>query len=78
MLKSKEQVFNSFRTWQAMIEKQIMKNIKRLTIDNRLEFYNIEFDKFHRKHEITRQRMVARTPVEWVCRKDKENAAEQG
>lgn len=55
-----------------------MKNIKRLAIDNRLEFYNIEFDKFHRKHEITRQRMVARTPVEWACRKDKENAAEQG
>jgi len=52
LLKHKIDVFTTFKQWKAMIKKQIEKKVKRLTTDNGIEFYFMEFDQFYKNEEI--------------------------
>ena len=52
LLKHKIDVFTTFKQWNAMIEKQIEKKVNRLTTDNGIEFYFMEFDQFCKNKEI--------------------------
>ncbi|KAG9446280.1 hypothetical protein H6P81_012408 [Aristolochia fimbriata] len=61
-LKAKSDVCTVFKKWKCMIEKQTGKQIKRLRIDNGLEFCSREFDKFCEDEGIVRHRTVRHTP----------------
>ena len=61
-LKHKSDVFEVFRDWRTMIEKQSGKEVKYLRTDNGLEFCSEEFNAYCRKNGITRHRTVAHTP----------------
>lgn len=62
VLRSKDEVFNHFKQWKTMIEKQTGKHIKRLRTDNGLEFCSGEFNEFCKKEGIVRHRTVRYTP----------------
>ena len=62
VLKSKDQVFDVFKTWKALVENQTGKRVKRLRTDNGLEFCNREFNGFCAKHGIVRHRTVRSIP----------------
>ncbi len=61
-LKTKDEAFFTFVKWKTMIEKQTKKKVKRLKIDNGLEFCNHEFDSFCSNKGIVRHRTCTRTP----------------
>ena len=61
-LKSKVEVFSYIKQQKAVIEKQTEKKIKRLRIDNGLEFYSLEFEEFCKKKGIVRHKTVRHTP----------------
>ncbi|KAH9648891.1 hypothetical protein KPL70_025781 [Citrus sinensis] len=62
VLKSKEQVFEKFKNWKVLVEKQTGKTVKKLRTDNGLEFYNQVFDEFCAKEGIARHKTVRMTP----------------
>ena len=62
LLKSKDQAFESFKSWKKLVENQTSKKIKTLRTDNGLEFCNNEFNKFCEKEGIQRHRTVRYTP----------------
>lgn len=61
-LKQKSDVFDTFKQWKTMIEKQTGKQIKRLRTDNGLEFCNSAFENFCKKEGIVRHHTVVATP----------------
>jgi hypothetical protein len=61
-LKRKKEIFAIFKQWKILIENQTGKKIKGLKIDNGLEFYNEEFNKFYKNEGIVRHRTVISTP----------------
>ncbi|KAH9716240.1 hypothetical protein KPL71_021389 [Citrus sinensis] len=62
VLKSKEQVFEKFKNWKVLVEKQTGKTVKKLRTDNGLEFCNQVFDEFCAKEGIARHKIVRMTP----------------
>ena len=46
MMKHKSEAFKNFKQWKILIENQTGKKIKRLRIDNGLEFCGFEFNEF--------------------------------
>ncbi|GKV46876.1 hypothetical protein SLEP1_g53839 [Rubroshorea leprosula] len=61
-LKSKSDVFLTFKQWKTLIEKQSGKQIKRLRTGNGLEYCSGEFDTFCKNNGIVRHRTVRMTP----------------
>ncbi|GKV22644.1 hypothetical protein SLEP1_g32496 [Rubroshorea leprosula] len=61
-LKSKSDMFLTFKQWKTLIEKQTGKQIKRLRTDNGLEYCSGEFDTFCKNNRIVRHRTVKMTP----------------
>jgi transposase InsO family protein len=57
-LKEKCHVFAIFKQWKILIENQTDKKIKGLRIDNGLEFYNEDFNKFCKNEGIVRHKIV--------------------
>ena len=61
-MSQKSQAFKCIKEWKALIEKQIERKVKRLKIDNGLEFCSTEFNKLCRDEGIARQLTVRNTP----------------
>ena len=61
-LKSKDQVFNTFKQYKSEVENQTGKMIKCLRSDNGREYVNNEFDKYLRENGIKRQLTVPYSP----------------
>ncbi|KAH9743388.1 hypothetical protein KPL70_003281 [Citrus sinensis] len=62
ILKTKDQAFEKFKIWRALVENQSEMKLKALRTDNGLEFCNKEFDEYCQKHGITRHKTVRFTP----------------
>jgi len=62
MMKHKSEAFNNFKQWKTLVENQTGKKIKRLHIDNGLEFCSSEFDEFYHSEGIARHCTVRATP----------------
>ncbi|KAH9752456.1 hypothetical protein KPL71_014688 [Citrus sinensis] len=62
ILKTKDQAFEKFKIWRALVENQFEMKLKALRTDNGLKFCNKEFDKYCQKHGITRHKTVRFTP----------------
>ncbi|KAH9801638.1 hypothetical protein KPL71_001098 [Citrus sinensis] len=58
ILKTKDQAFEKFKIWRALVENQSGVKLKALRTDNGLEFCNKEFDEYCQKHGITRHKTV--------------------
>ena len=61
-LKQKTKVFDTFKQWKTMIEKQTNRQIKCLCTDNGLELYSREFNDFYKKEGILRHLTVPGMP----------------
>ena len=61
-LKHKSDVFDTFKKWKILIEKQTGKQIRRLRTDNGLEFCGGDFNRFCEAEGISRHRTVVKTP----------------
>ncbi|KAH9682681.1 hypothetical protein KPL71_027445 [Citrus sinensis] len=62
VLKGKDEVFDRFKQWKALVETQSGRKIKRLRTDNGLEFCNKQFDDFCKLNGIARHKTVSYTP----------------
>ncbi|KAH9670747.1 hypothetical protein KPL70_017094 [Citrus sinensis] len=62
VLKGKDEVFERFKQWKALVETQSGRKIKRLRTDNGLEFCNKQFDDFCKLNGIARHKTVSYTP----------------
>ena len=62
LLKSKDQILESFKTWKTLVENQVDRKVKCLRTDNGLEFCNTAFDNFYKENGILRHRTVPYTP----------------
>ena len=60
--KTKDEAFDNFKSWKTLVENQTGRKIKRLHIDNGLEFYSEPFNDFCKENGIARHRTVAGTP----------------
>ena len=61
-LKSKDEVFDKFREFKALVENQSKKNIKLLRYDNGGEYGSTKFEKFCKQCGIARQNTTPYTP----------------
>jgi len=61
-LKEKSEAFKVFKESKTLLENQTRKKIKRLMIDNGLEFCNHQFDEFCKAKGIARHKTVVNTP----------------
>ena len=62
MLKSKDEVFETFLVWKKMVENQTGRKIKVLRYDNGTEYRNDQFSIFFKKEGISRHFTVRDTP----------------
>ncbi|KAH9744680.1 hypothetical protein KPL70_003806 [Citrus sinensis] len=62
LLKGKNEVFEKFKQWKALVETQIGRKVKRLRTDNGLEFCNQQFDDFCAQNRVVRHKIVRHTP----------------
>ena len=62
MLKSKDEVFETFLVWKKMVENQTGRKIKVLRSDNGTEYRNDQFSIFYKKEGISRHFTVRDTP----------------
>lgn len=53
-LKIKDQAFETFKEWKAMIMNQVGRRVKMLKIDNGIEYFSNAFDKFYKVRGIRR------------------------
>lgn len=61
-LKMKSDAFDDFKTWKTMVEKQTERVVKKLRIDNGMEFCSVEFNQFCKNNGIVRHLTVPGTP----------------
>jgi transposase InsO family protein len=61
-LKHKYEVFDAFRKWKVMIEKQTEKKVKLLHTDNGMEFCSNEFNDYCSDEGIVRHHTIPYTP----------------
>ena len=62
ILKTKDESFERFKEWKAMVELQIGRNVKKLRTDNGWEFFKFDFEKFCQTEGIVRHKTVTYTP----------------
>lgn len=62
VLKSKEDVFEQFKTWKKIVETQTNRKVNRFTTDNGLEFCNKRLKDFNTEHGIIKHKTVRHTP----------------
>lgn len=62
ILKNKSEVFNTFRNWKALVEKQYEKKIKILRTDNGGEYTSTEFERYLQEEGIRHEKTVPKTP----------------
>ena len=62
VLKYKNEAFEKFKEWTALMENQTEKRLKRLRTDNGLEYCNKDFENFCKSKGIARHRTVRNTP----------------
>jgi transposase InsO family protein len=62
LLKIKDDVFNTFKQFRALVEKRTNKSIKCLRIDNGGEFTSMEFEKYCKEVRIERHKAAIYTP----------------
>nr|KYP37885.1 Retrovirus-related Pol polyprotein from transposon TNT 1-94 [Cajanus cajan] len=58
LLNHKNQAFKIFKQWKALVETQIGKQVKVLSIDNGLEYLSDEFNEFCKDNGITRHKTI--------------------
>ena len=61
ILKNKSDALGKFKEWKKMVGFQIGKKLKKLRIDNGLEFLNYEFDQFCKDNGVVRHKIVLYT-----------------
>ena len=61
-IKNKSDVFDTFKRWKAMVERQTEKKVKIFRTDNGLKFCSTEFDNFFKSEGIIRHRTTKGTP----------------
>jgi transposase InsO family protein len=62
LLKTKDEVFNYFKTYKAEVENQLERKIKWLRSDRGGEYFSSVFDKFCMEHEIVHERTPPFSP----------------
>ena len=62
MMKQKSEAFQNFKHWTVLMRNQTGKRVKRLHMDNGLEFCSEEFNNFCKEEGIARQHTVHHTP----------------
>jgi len=62
LLKSKDEALHYFKIYKAKVENQLEKNIKRLRIDRRGEYFSNYFSKFCAEHEIIHETILPYSP----------------
>ncbi|GJT10612.1 retrotransposon protein, putative, ty1-copia subclass [Tanacetum coccineum] len=61
-LKHKSQAFTKFKEWKVMVKKQTVKKVKKLCIDNGMEFCSNEFNSYCKPEGIVRHYNIPYTP----------------
>ena len=61
-IRSKDQAFDRFKAWKTLIETQTNRKVRKVRIDNGLEFCNKQFDDLCEKSGIQRHKTVRHTP----------------
>jgi len=61
-LKTKDEVFSRFMEFKSLLENQIGKNIKFLTLDNGGEYTSKEFNDSHKEVVIKREMIILYNP----------------
>jgi hypothetical protein len=70
-MKTKDEVFNKFQEFKALVENQTGKKIKVLRSDNGGEYTSKDFDAFCREAGIKRELDSALQPTtKWGCREE--------
>ena len=62
VLKTKDQVFDCFLEWKALVEKQTKQKLKTLRTDNGGEYTSNKFEKYLKDEGIRHERTVPKTP----------------
>ena len=62
MLKTKDQVFERFCEWKALVEKQTKHKLKRLRTDNGGEYTSRRFEQYLKSEGIRHEKTVPKTP----------------
>ena len=62
ILKTKDQVFDCFRTWKMLVEKQSKRKLKTLRTDNGGEYTSTQFERYLQEEGIRHERTVPKTP----------------
>ncbi|KAH9779667.1 hypothetical protein KPL71_007786 [Citrus sinensis] len=62
VLKNKDYAFEKFKIWKTLVETQTNRKVRRLRIDNGLEFCNKRFDVFCAENGVVRHKTVRHTP----------------
>lgn len=62
VLKRKDQVFEKFREWKALVEKSTGRTLKALRTDNGGEYTSAEFEKYLKSEGVRHERTVPKTP----------------
>lgn len=61
-MKSKFEVFDTFKKWKAMVETEMGLKLKCLRLDNAREYANGGFKEFFYANEIRIEKTIPRTP----------------
>lgn len=61
-LKHKSEAFSTFKEWKVMVERQAEKKVKKLRIDNGMEFSSDEFNLYCKSKGIVRHYTIPYTP----------------
>jgi transposase InsO family protein len=77
-LKQKSDVFESFKVWKTMVEKQTERKLKVLRTDNGMEFCSGDFNSFCRKEGIVRHHITIYASAERCGRAYEQNNNLQG
>ena len=62
MLKTKDQVFECFRNWKALVKKQTRHKLKMLRTDNGGEYTSRQFEQYLKSEGIRHEKTVPKTP----------------
>lgn len=73
LLKQKDQAFEKFKEWEAMMETQIGQRVKQLRFNNWLEYYNQMFNSLCVVEGIVRQKTMRLTPQQNGCWENEQN-----